>query len=77
MPPTIGYLTPPTIPSLNDCFPCCSVDIRKYLLYSSALSQRARWRTSLVILLSGAGVLSLFTEGNDHIFGVFTERKEN
>ncbi len=56
MPPTVGYLAPPAIPSLGDCFPYCSVDIGKYLLYSSALSQRARWRTSLVISLGGAGV---------------------
>ena len=76
MPPTVGYLAPPAIPSLGDCFPCCSVDIGKHLLYSSALSQRARWRTSLVISLGGAGVSSLFTEVNDDIFGFLPKEKK-
>ena len=37
--PMVRYLVPPAIPSLGDCFPCFSVDIGKYLLHSSALSQ--------------------------------------
>jgi hypothetical protein len=76
MPPMVGYLDPPAIPSLGDCFPCCSVDIGKYLLYSSALSQRARWRTSLVISLGGAGVLSLFTRDNNNICGFLPKEKK-
>ncbi len=48
-------LAPPALPSLGDCFPCGSVDLGKYFLYSSALSRRARWRTSLTMLLGGAG----------------------
>jgi hypothetical protein len=76
MPPTVGYLARPAIPSLGDCFPCCSVDIGKYLLYSSALSQKARWHTSLVILLSGAGVLSSLMEGNNDIFGFLPKEKK-
>jgi hypothetical protein len=76
MPLIVGYLVPPAILSLGDCFSCCSVDIGKYLLYSSALSQRARWRTSLVILLGGAGVLSLFTGDNNDIWGFLPKEKK-
>ena len=76
MPPTVRYLAPPAIPSLSDCFPCCSVNIGKYLLYSSVLSQRARWCTSIVISLGGAGVLSLFTEDNNDIFGFLLKEKK-
>ena len=39
-----------------------SVNLGKYFLYSSALSWRARWPTSLVMLLGGAGE-SLFGIG--------------
>jgi len=46
---------PPALPSLGDCFPCRSVDLGKYFLYSSALSRRARWHTLLAMLLGGAG----------------------
>ena len=76
MPPTVGYLAPPAIPSLGDCFPCCSVDIGKHLLYSSALSQRARWRTSLVISLGGAGVLLSFTEDNNNIWVFYPKKRK-
>ena len=48
-------LAQPALPSLGDCFPCASVDLGKYFLYSSALSQRACWRTSLAMSLGGAG----------------------
>jgi hypothetical protein len=48
---------PPVIPSLGDCFPCGSIDLGKYILYSSALRQRARWRTSLALLFGGHGTL--------------------
>jgi len=47
--------TPPALPSLGDCFPHVSVNLGKYFLYSSALSRRARWRTSLAMWLGGAG----------------------
>jgi hypothetical protein len=76
MPPTVGYLALPAIPSLGDCFPCGSVDIGKYLLYSSALSQRACWCTSLVISLGGAGVLSSYTKDNNNIFGFLPKEKK-
>jgi len=46
------------LPSLGDCFPHGSVDLGKYFLYSSALSRRACWRTSLAMSLRGAGELS-------------------
>jgi hypothetical protein len=55
-------LAPPALPSLGDCFPCGSVDLGKYFLYSPALSQKARWRTSLAMSLDGAGE-SLFGIG--------------
>ena len=48
---------PPVIPSLGDCFPCGSIDLGKYILYSSALRQRARWRTSLALSFGGHGTL--------------------
>jgi hypothetical protein len=54
----VCLLTLPAMPSLSDCFACVSVDLDKYVLYSSALSLRARWRTSLAMLLGGAGELS-------------------
>ena len=43
------------MPSLGDCFLCGSVNLGKYVLYSSALSRRACWCTSLAMLLGGAG----------------------
>jgi hypothetical protein len=48
---------PPVIPSLGDCFPCGSIDLGKYILYSSSLRQRARWHTSLTLLFGGHGML--------------------
>jgi hypothetical protein len=48
---------PPVIPSLGDCFPCGSIDLGKYILYSSTLRQRARWRTSLALSFGGHGTL--------------------
>ncbi len=60
--PVHQLLAPPALPSLGDCFPCGSVDLGKYFLYSLALSRRARWHTLLVMSLGGAG-LSLFGIG--------------
>jgi hypothetical protein len=51
----VQLLAPPAMPSLDDCFPCGSVDLGKYVLYSSALSRRSRWRTLLAMMLGGAG----------------------
>ena len=51
----VQLLAPPAMPSLDDCFPCGSVDLGKYVLYSSALSRRSRWSTSLAMMLGGAG----------------------
>lgn len=51
----VQLLAPPALPLLGDCFPCGSVDLGKYVLSSSALSQRACWRTLLAMLLGGAG----------------------
>ena len=48
---------PPVIPSLGDCFPCGSINLGKYILYSSARRQRARWRTSLALSFGGHGTL--------------------
>jgi hypothetical protein len=59
----VCLLAPPSMPSLGNCFPCVTVKLGKYVLYSSALSRRARWRTSLAMLLGGAGV-SLFLMEN-------------
>ena len=33
-------LAPPAMPSLSDCFPCASVNLGNYVLYSSALIAR-------------------------------------
>ena len=51
----VQLLAPPALPSLGDCFPHGSVDLGTYFLYSSTLSQRARWHTSLAMTLGGAG----------------------
>jgi len=51
----VQLMAPPALPSLGDCFPHGSVDLGKYFLYSSALSRRAHWRTSLTMSLGGAG----------------------
>jgi hypothetical protein len=59
----VQLLAPPALPLLGDCFPLGSVDAGKYYLYSSALSRRARWRTSLAMSLGCAGELS-FGIGN-------------
>jgi hypothetical protein len=50
--------------------------LEKYLLYSSALSQRACWRTSLVILLGGAGESSLLIDDNVNTFGFLPKEKK-
>ena len=58
------------MPSLDDCFPCGSVDLGKYVLYSSALSRRSRWRTSLAMMLGGAGESSFgigYAADNDSV----------
>ena len=47
----------PAIPSLGNCFPHGSIDLCKYVLYSSALRQRVRWRTSLALSFGGHGTL--------------------
>jgi hypothetical protein len=46
----------------NNCFPCVAVDLGKYVLYASALSRQAHWRTSLAMLFGGAGVSSFLME---------------
>jgi hypothetical protein len=55
-------LAPPSMPSLGNCFPCVTVDLGKYVLYSSALSWRVPLRTSLAMSFGGAGVLSLLMD---------------
>jgi hypothetical protein len=57
LPLPICLQAPPAIPSLGDCFPRGSIDLCKYVLYSSALRQRARWRTSLALSFGGHGTL--------------------
>ncbi len=59
----VCLLAPPSMPSLGNCFPCVTVNLGKYVLYSSALSWRAHWRTSLAVSFGGAGV-SLFLMEN-------------
>jgi len=56
-PPAASSSLPHPIPSLGKCFPCGSIDLGKYILYSSALRQRARWRTSLALSFGGHGTL--------------------
>ena len=51
----VQLLAPPALPSLVDCFPCGSVDLGKYVLYSSALSRRLQWHMSLAMTVGGAG----------------------
>jgi hypothetical protein len=43
----VCLLALPSMPLLGDCFPCVTADLGKYALYSSALSRRVHWRTSL------------------------------
>jgi hypothetical protein len=50
------------MPLLGDCFPSVAVDLGKYVLYSSALSQQACWHTSLAMSFGGAGVSLLLME---------------
>jgi hypothetical protein len=57
-------LAPPAMPLLSDCFSCGSVDLGKYILYSSALSKRACWHTSLAMSLGGQGTLLFLTDNN-------------
>ncbi len=38
----VCLLAPPSLPLLGNCFPCVTVDLGKYVLYSSTLSRRAR-----------------------------------
>ncbi len=54
----VQLLAPPALPLLGECLPLGSVDLGKYYLYSSALSRRACWRTSLAMSLGCAGELS-------------------
>ena len=66
LPLPICYRSPPAIPSLGDCFPCGSIDLGKYVLYSSALRQRARWHsTSLALSFGGHGTLPSDNSVND------------
>ena len=60
LPLPISLRAPPVIPSLGDCFPCGSIYLGKYVLYSSALRQRARWRTSLAMSFGGQGTMLPF-----------------
>jgi hypothetical protein len=60
----ICYRSPPAIPSLGDCFPCGSIDLGKYVLYSSALRQRARWHTSLALSFGGHGTTLPFADNS-------------
>ena len=60
----VSLRSPPVIPSLGDCFPCGSIDLGKYVLYSSAFRQRASWRTSLALSFSGQGMLLFLTADN-------------
>ncbi len=64
LPLPISLLAPPVIPSLSDCFPCGPIDLGKYVLYSSALRQRARWRTSLSMSFGGPGMLPFLMADN-------------
>ena len=67
LPPLPASLrSPPVIPSLGDCFPCGSIDLGKYVLYSSALRQRASWRTSLALSFGGQQGLLLFDNANNN-----------
>jgi hypothetical protein len=54
---SVCLLALPSMSLLGDCFPCITVDFGKYVFYSSALSWRARWHTSLAMSFGGAGVL--------------------
>jgi hypothetical protein len=64
LPLPISLRAPPVIPSLNDCFPCGSISLGKYVLYSFTLRQRARWRTSLSMLFGGPGMLPFLMADN-------------
>jgi hypothetical protein len=54
----IQLMAPPAMPSLSDCFPFGSVDLGKYVVYSTALRQRVCWHNSLVMTLDGLGASS-------------------
>ncbi len=64
LPLPISLRAPPVITSLGDCFPCGSINLGKYVLYSSALRQRALWRTSLSMLFGGPGMLPFLMADN-------------
>ena len=57
LPLPICLRAPPAIPFLGNCFPRGSIDLCKYVLYSTTLNQRARWRTSLALSFGGQGTL--------------------
>jgi hypothetical protein len=63
LPLPISLRAPPVIPSRN-CFPCGSINLGKYVLYSSALRQRACWHTSLSISFGGPGMLPFLMANN-------------
>jgi hypothetical protein len=50
------------MPSLSDCFPFGSVNLGKYVVYSTALRQRARWHTSLAMTLGELGTSSFLMD---------------
>ncbi len=64
LPLSVHLLAPPAMPSLINCFPCASVDLGKYVLYSSALSRQVRWHTSLAMLVGGLGMLPILMDDN-------------
>ena len=65
LPLPVSLQTPPVIPpSLDNCFSCGSIDLGKYVLYSSALRQRASWRTSLALSFGGQCMLPFLKADN-------------
>ncbi len=58
----VCLLALPSMPWLGNCFPCVTVNLGKYVLYSSALSWRACWHTSLTMSFGGAGVTLFLME---------------
>ena len=60
-----SLLAPPTMSSLGNCFPCGSVDLGKYVLYSSDLSRRVCWRTSLAMSMCGQGMSPFLMDDKD------------
>ena len=59
-----SLLALPTMPSLGNCFPCGSVNLGKYVIYSSALSWRVCWRTSIAMSMRGQGMSPFLMDDN-------------